>query len=429
MKFKNPLSREKFHRRTISGMPELFFELLLYLTCFFPFIQFVWWGSDTQPYAALTSVLIILVYWFRTGTGEKKFLVLALCCIGMGAFVLVDIVMDGFLSAFRSYFSYISLICIPLAVFLILKRRGGLNEPLLKCCMWVWFAVGLIQRYFIPEFGFRFLSRHTTGGTRGAISLAPEPSAYGYMCLFMLLLALQMKKNAQLYAVMLLIQIIVFASSSVTLVYLAFYIIAYMLNELLWHKKFALFKVVVVAGGGLLTLFTIRAVVPPTNRMGALVAYLFEEPQKIIEDESIVMRVEAIRFGFESFVRNHFLPHGMFDFKIMSGMGGLFYECGFVALLILGAIGVLIWKGSRKGYRFMYVFGYMAIMFSSIPFSAPVMCFYLGVCLYQAWEAERKREEEEADAFEKDLPFVWYRGRLYVQKERREGQDESIVDM
>ena len=424
MKFKNPLSQQKFYRKTVNALPDFLLELLLYLTCFFPFIQIIWWRADTQPYAVMVSILIILVCFIREGKGDKKNLVLICCGIIMGAFAMVDIYMDGFYSAFRSYFSYLSLICVPLAVFTIFKRRNGFNETLAKICMWVWFAVGLIQRYFIPEFAYPLLSRHTTGGSRGAISLATEPSAYGYMCLFMMLIALQMKKHARFYVLMLLVQVVVFASSSVTLVYLAVYILAYMLNELFLHKKFAMLKMVIVAGGGIGGLLVIRALFPPTNRMGALVNYLFEEPQKIIEDESIVMRLDAIKYGFGSFIENHFLPHGMYNFKIMSGMGGLFYECGFIAIIFLIAIGAIIWKGSPKGFRFMYVFGYMAIMFSSIPFSAPIMCFYLGICLYQAWEAEKEKVENQEGVKSLDSLPVWYRGRLYRRKEH-----ESTMDL
>lgn len=57
----------------------------------------------------------------------------------------------------------------------------------------------------------------------------------------------------------LLIQIVVFAQSSVTLVYLAAYIGMYMINELVYCKKHALFKAVVLFGGGVGSLLLIES--------------------------------------------------------------------------------------------------------------------------------------------------------------------------
>lgn len=422
MKFKNPLSRQKFYRPTINDVIDGIFEILLYFACFFPFVRVIPTNTDTQPNAALIAILIIILYWIKDGIQTRKYWIIAVPCVGMGGLALLGIFFDGFSSAFRSYFSYVSLICIPLAVLTIMKKRGGLNETLVKVCVWIWFIVGFIQKYYVYDFGYSILSRHTTGKTRGAVSLATEPSAYGYMCLFMILIVLQMKRQVIFYTGLLLLQIVVFASSSVTIVYIGVYVLAYMLNELFLKKKFALFKTVGVAGLGIGGLFAIKRIVPPTNRMGALVNYLFEEPQKIIEDESIVMRVEAITFSFESFIENNFMPHGMYTFKIMSGIGGLFYECGFIALIILVGIGVIIYKGSHRKYRLMYLLGYMIIMFSSIPFSAPLMCFYLGVCL---WSAGVVKEEQQKETVLKNGGSVmWYHGKIY-----REIEDEGTVDM
>ena len=153
---------------------------------------------------------------------------------------------------------------------------------------------------------------------------------------------------------------------------------------------------------------------------------MFEHPERILEDESIVMRADAIKFGFESFIENYGMPHGMYTFKIMSGMGGLFYECGFIAFIILVAIGMLIWFGSHPKFRLMYVIGYMLIMFSSIPFSAPIMCFYLGVCFYQAWVYQQEKYKNIASLAEDSEPAIWYRGKLY---RKRVIEHEGTMDM
>ena len=126
---------------------------------------------------------------------------------------------------------------VPLATCIMMEMHGGLNEVLAKICIWIWFFCGFMQKYVQPEFGYSLLSRHTTNATRGAVSLASEPSAYGYMCIFFMLIAFRFRKNAKFYILNLLIQVIVFATSSVSLVYMAVYIVLYMINELLMRKK------------------------------------------------------------------------------------------------------------------------------------------------------------------------------------------------
>mgnify|MGYP004679852907 CR=1 FL=1 len=424
MKFENPLSKQKFYRPTIDRVPDIILELLLYAACFFPFVQIVYIGSDTQPYGMLAAMLVVIVCWIRSARMTKAYGVIALCGIGMGAFALIMLLQENVYMAFRSYFSYLTLIFVPLAVYLMMKKHGGMNDTLTKAAIWIWFIVGFVQKYIRSDFGYSLTARHTTGGTRGAVSLASEPSAYGYICIFLILIALRLKKHAKFYVLNLMIQIIVFATSSVALVYIAVYIAAYMLNELLFHKKYAVLKTALVAGGGIGGLWFIAKFVPPTNRMGALVNFLFHEPQRLIQDESIVMRAEAITYSFRSFYENHFLPHGMNDYRLMTGVGSLIYECGFVAVIILAAIAVIIWKSYPKGINIFYTLGFLLIMFSSIPFSSPIVGFYIGQCLYEAVKKDREKVVHAETLPQKPGETVWYCGKLY-----REKQNESIMDM
>lgn len=73
---------------------------------------------------------------------------------------------------------------------------------------------------------------------------------------------------------------IVFATSSVSLVYMAVYIVLYMINELLMRKKYSMLKTVLVAGGGIGGLMFIDKYIPASNRMGALVELLFTNREK-----------------------------------------------------------------------------------------------------------------------------------------------------
>lgn len=416
MKFKNPLSKQGYDRKTISDIPGLLLEVLLYVTCFFPFVEFVIYiGSDTQPYGALAALFIVILYVFHNiKVTSKGYLSMALIGVLVGASAFVSLFQISVYMVFRSYFGYFSMIVIPLAVFLLMKKHGGMNDGLVKLCIWIWFLVGAIQKYVNPSFGYTLLSRHTTNAQRGTVSLASEPSAYGYMCLFMILLAFGLKKNAKFYVVLLLIQIVAFAGSSVTLVYLAAYVGFYMLNEILLGKKFAVAKVVFLGIGGVASLFLIQKFASGMPRMHTLVNLLLTDPARLLKDGSIRMRLEDIVFSFQSFWQNHMLPHGLSEQKLMSGIGTLFYECGFMAIPLVIAVGVIIWRAYEREIRLVCVLGFMMVMMSSIPFSSPLVCFYLGYCVYQGWE--RANQKQEARLELADEPPVWYCGKLYRRK-------------
>lgn len=424
MKFKNPLSRQKFYRMTVNGIPDMALEILLYAACFFPFVQIVYIGTDTQPYGVLLSFLVVVVCWLRRAETAASYTVVMLACIIMSVSGIVLILNGNVYAAFRSVFTYMTLIFVPLAVCVLMERRGGLNEGLAKLCIWLWFLVGFMQRYVQSDFGYSLLSRHTTNEVRGAVGLAAEPSAYGYMCMFFALIALRFRKHAKFYALNAVIQAVVFATSSVTLVYMAVYIVLYMVNELVMKKKYSMLKTVVAAGGGIAGLLFIQRYFSSGNRMGALVEMLFHNPEKLLKDESIVMRVDAITYSFQGFFENHFLPRGLSEQKIMSGIGGLFYECGFLAIVILTAVAVIIWKSYPEDKRILYTGGFLLMMFSSIPFSAPIVGFYLGHCLYEMRKQEQRKAERAVRLKDTGGRTVWYCGKLY-----RERQDESIVDL
>lgn len=402
VKVNNPFGTMKFNRKVhqieakdvLKTVVNKITELLLYLTCFFPFVSFIYTGSDTQPYAAIWAMFVLVcLLLFREIKVSRVVLVLIGCCLVMGAFAITGIGQLPFLQLASGAFSYITLITVPLATFLIMKKNGW-NETLVKIFIWVWFCVGFIQKYIEPTFAYSILSRHTTSSTRGVVSLATEPSAYGYMCIFMLVLAFSFKENKYVYMFNLLIQIVLFAGSSVTLIYLAVYLGMIILNEIVLHKRFAFIKTACLAIGGIGAFVMLYKYIPRSNRIGALLYYLMNDPKRFFMDGSIKLRIDAIVYSFQGFIENNGLPHGISETRIMSGVGGLFYECGFIALIILAAIAIIIWKGYPVKTRFIFTAGFMVIMISSIPFTAPLVSFYLGFCLYQGWLREQEKKSE-----------------------------------
>lgn len=401
-KVKNPFGTMKFERKVqkaeakdvLKVAANKAAELLLYLTCFFPFVSLIYTGSDTQPYAAIWAFFVLLYFLLVKEIKTSRVVLLLLCnSLVMGAFAIMGVGEMAFFRLISGSFSYITLLTVPLATFLILKKNGW-DENLTKALIWVWFFVGFIQKYIEPTFAYSVLSRHTTNSTRGVVGLATEPSAYGYMCIFMMVLAFSFQKNKYLYIVNLLIQIVLFAGSSVTLIYLAVYLGMIILNELVLHKRFAFIKTTCLAIGGVSAFAMLYKYIPRSNRIGALLYFLMNDPKRFFRDGSIRLRIEAIVYSFQGFIENNGLPHGISETRIMSGIGGLFYECGFIAIFILAVIAIIIWKAYPVKTRFVFTAGFMVIMISSIPFTAPLVSFYLGFCIYQGWLREQEKKSE-----------------------------------
>lgn len=419
LKIRNPLGTLTFHRKVEKDWASKIMEWLLYFGCFFPFIQFVIYiGSDTQPTGLLAALAIIVVYFLQKKMGvPQRFGLLGAGVLLAGALAVFGLLNINLYDTLRAYFGYLSLLVIPLAAYLLFQIRGGVNERLIKIIIWIWFIVGFVQKYINSSFLYDILSRHVTNEARGVVSLSSEPSAYGYMCLFMLLFVVKFEKNTLLYAANLLIQIVVFAQSSVTLVYLAAYIGMYIVNELVRCKRYALLKAVVLFGGGIGSLVLIAKVARQGSRIQVLAQSLFTQPDKLLKDGSITLRLNAITYSIQEFIANYGMPHGMSQ-KIMSGIGTVLYEFGIFGIILIVLIAAVIWMGYPRDERITYTFGFLIMMFSSIPFSSPIISFYLGWCLYQ----RKLRVEEHGQATGE---IIAIKGRRIIRRKAY----ENTVDM
>lgn len=385
----SPFSTLKFERKIIKNKKDKFFEILLYLFCFFPFVKWIrmlYFGNDTQPYAMVFAFFIIVFYIreeMNVGRKEKGLILLSIL---MGGLALMSIPEKGIGGVTSPFATYLSLAIIPLAIFWLCKRCNGLNESLVKTFIWIWFVVGAIQMMVDKNFGMTILARATTNSKRGVVSLGTEPSAYGYMCLFMLLLALDFKKFSKAYVLLLLVQIVAMAGSSVTMIYLAVYVMGIAINDILQHKKFAVLRVLALAVGGFGSLYVVYIKNMLPTRMQELAGYLVTGNWMMIwKDASIQQRISAIEDAIASFVNFYGIPQGFTGSRVMSGVGILLIECGILAFVYLGIIGKIIWDAYPKEIRFVMVFGFMITMISAIPFSSPMVCFYIGYCLYKGW--------------------------------------------
>lgn len=368
---------------------ETVLEILLYVSCLFPFTMWIpaWYtGTDSQPYAFVISICILLYYGIVKEENKmpKALWFLGICVLFLGAYAICDVCEHGLLLIAKRYVTFASLETIPLAFFYICRSRGKVNEILIKMAIWIWLIVGVVQMWIIPDFASTFVMRQTTDLTRGVVSLATEPSAYGYICLFLLLFAWNFKKRRMFYMGLVLLQILGLAQSTVTLMYIGVYLIGYVLNDIWVKKQHALIKYIAIlfAGAGLFTFAYMKRLLP--YRMYQIITMLLHgDWNGLFKDGSIIKRLEGISCAVLRFVNNLGLPQGFGGERYFSGNGILLVEGGFVSLIILCMIGLIIWNAYPKIYRLMFAFGFLLVMFSAIPYSCPIIGMYLGLCVYQ----------------------------------------------
>lgn len=202
-------------------MPKSKSNLLIYLFlffCFFPYIKIIPMETDTQPYAMIIGIIVMLSYPFYQSYKDIRWLfILVILSIIIAIFSKLDF------DTFRSLFNYLSIFVVPAATISALTKCNGLSFKFYRSCIFIWLAVGIIQQFIYPEFGTQLLSRASFGGAaRGIVSLAPEPTFYAIICCLMAIIGFLNFRNEKQYMflqILLLFQIVILARSSMVIIF------------------------------------------------------------------------------------------------------------------------------------------------------------------------------------------------------------------
>ena len=274
-------------------------------------------------------------------------------------------------------------------VYRVLKERHGIREPWIKNIINLWLIIGIIQKYVWSSFGHTFVSNARTTANRGVISLASEPSFYGYMCFFMLLFAIKFETKKLFYILNLLFQIICLAQSSVTMVYLIVFLLTSCMHSFVKGnvKRNLLFLISGISGLGILYWYV-------QNNHNTRATYLlysvfrFEKVTDLLNlierDESIQIRLNQIMFCIHEFLCNWGIPHCFGSrHRLESGYGALLYELGWVGLLIIIVLWRIVYKGYQKKWSFIIATALTIVLFSAIQMSLPTLGFFVGYMIYE----------------------------------------------
>lgn len=366
---------------------------IVYFFCFFPFISLINTKTDLQPYALIFSIIYLILLFCTNGcTFPKSFSgILVVFTEATLIFLLSLAFADNFFVLIKAYASYLSIFAITFATYNILKIDGGVDEGLVKVFIIIWLVIGLVQMFINRRFLCFVVPLSRTSVSRGVPGLFSEPSFYGHMCFFAMLLAIDFKKGKIIYVLLLLFQIVFIAQSSVSILYVILFFLFTMISEfsLVDAKIWIKYIFIVLASFSLLQLIFIYL---PESRIAnvylnfinnGFIASIFNG-----NDQSIQDRLDAITNSFYCFYKNYGIP-GYFilnNFEVterfMSGYGTMLYELGVLGIAAITSIFNIIKKSYEKS-GIAYALSITIIMFSAVQLAQPLFAFFIGYCIYK----------------------------------------------
>jgi hypothetical protein len=376
--------------------------MLLLLFSFFPYITFHSFGSDIQPWAIVFIFTTSLLLFYKNFKLKVAFTYLLLPFIY--AFLMLLISTDK-ITAIRSFVGYSTICLTPIVFYYLLKIRYKLIVRFLKFTTVLYFLVGLFQTLYDRNFMSFILNRISTTESRGVTSLTPEPTFYGIVCLFLILIFMSLKiENKKKFIYLLLFQIIFLSQSSMVILFLLIFYFYYFIFKLNVKTISIAFLVISIC----LSILYNLDYTSHNLRMFYLVNKFIEDPMNIfIIDSSVNDRVSAIYFSIKGFFDNYGIANGFGSYsnyidqelpkqdtfwwvstsdRIMSYYGGILFELGFVGSLIPITYSIIILKAYKYqiNNRFTYVFFINTILMSAIPMSFPLVGMYLATLVYKA---------------------------------------------
>lgn len=368
---------------------------VLILVSFFPWVSFRANGMDTQPWAILVAALFVFSPLLKINKNSLWILSALIVVVSIAIFSN----QEDIFSLLRSTLNYFFLLFLFFIFYnLFQKYEIPLNLIYYTNCVYLIFAIAQIV------FGdplVNFFAPIRTTENRGFSSLAVEPSYFGLVLMMYNILYLKIR-NYKLQSVALALFIInilfIFfvSQSSITILYLmlmAFLFFIYKVNL----KFFIFSSVLAISSFFLFEYFFID------SRVYRVFSFIITDGPLLLiyNDASVNYRVSSIIYPLHGMLNNGFLPGGFSSYKetvtflnsfyndffwygghnkIHSYLGTLFYELGFVGI-IMTLCYFLKYNNNTKVRYFESIFLF-AFLLSSLPLASPLIALFLVMLLY-----------------------------------------------
>jgi len=378
-------------------------QILTILTGLFPFVTIASFGTDIQPWNIVFLVIMTTVI-FNNSVKINRRLAVLFIPVGL-AILLILISTDDLFSYVRSLLGYVVIALSPIVYYYIIDRNFNQFLKIIRLSTYVWLGAALIQYFVDPSmFGF-LLNRISGGGDRGVVSLSPEPTFYGIVGIFYILifLAIDYRKN-QRYIFLWILQIFFLAQSSMAILF----VIIFMFYLLIFKPNIKLiFSCVFLVIFAVTALFFIDINEYTHIRAVSLFVSFLENGIDIANlDPSINDRWSAIYFSLMGLLDNYLLPNGMASYagylseqiqhndyfwwvsvqnRIMSYYGSILFELGIVGLIVPFVYSSIVFRAysCKKKDLILYFVFINTILFSAIQLSLPLVGMYIATLLYK----------------------------------------------
>lgn len=367
---------------------------VLFIAAFFPYVKIIDFPTDTQPYAFLFSLVVIALFSdFKAPKYFQHYIY----------FILLFAPIIGLYSGLnlifiRSFVGYLSFFTISWASFILFKKVE-ISRDLFTKIVIIWFIVGFIQMFILPQFGSALISGFRTTEERGVVSLAPESSYYGIICLTFLLFNVVIYRSRLVYFLCL-IQIVIFSQSFMVMAYLMLFLYFLMLSRSNLKRKIILLTLPFIS-------FYLLSIVFPiiesesNSRALKLLSFVIESPFQLFKlDASANDRLAHIFYSIKGAVDNYLLPNGFSKWpeyitgqvqesnffwwfssgRIMSTYGSAIFELGILGVALPITINYVIFK-KRKILENKSVFLFLFLnvfLLGAIPLAYPPLGIMIG---------------------------------------------------
>lgn len=366
-----------FKKQGILVLVFLFFSICPFLFPL-PFMK-----TNLQPYATAFGLIIIVINASRAinvinASGFFKVLLLT-SMVSCFVFMLGDINIQ----AVRGLFNHISVLVIPLAVYVILSKKHGISEKTVKILILFWFVVASIQLFVYRGFFANFIGTPKWSfELRGVIGLASEPSFLGIASFYMLFLAQKFKKHKVLYISLITIMGTIYAQSFMGMVFVAVYFFLYWLDNANSKKGFLIIAMLIF---GLILGWYLLSIYGTSTRLYILIDSISSVGLEatVSGDESATSRYNSLSDAYTDAFSNYLIPQG-YQQRVGSGYGGFIIETGVFGLIecILVSIGMAM-SYTRSITRYVS-FGLITfLLFMNTQVGNPLLLLIIGLNIWE----------------------------------------------
>jgi hypothetical protein len=376
-------------------MQKIFLQIAL-IFAFIPNVSFSITSLDTQPFAAILGFICILIFM-----STKIPVAIWLLVLPAFASFIIALASSSPLEGLRNIVIYSSPWIFACLTYLLSIKRIKIHIYIVYM-LYLWCGVALIQWFFNPEI-FEYLVNVRTTADRGVTSLAPEASFYGLAVMQMWLTLLMVNPDIALkpYIVGLcLFQIILMSQST-----LAIFVLFLIFSIAVFRSRF--FIPIIISSLIFITVI-INQLDSESNRIFIILKKIIDSPTQLLYiDGSISDRFYHIFLSLYNAVLSGFMPHGFSNFsmiiaearlyydsfwwgdasnKIMSGVGGAFFELGFFSFIyfFIFYIYLSISKSISFPNKMIIGFGTFFILINSVTLSAPFFGIMIGFMVYES---------------------------------------------